>query len=112
MAGSNESGTAGTQQRMADLMSALWQRHLPEMQARLSRLDRAVDAATEGTLQPSLQQEAASVAHKLAGSLGMYGYIHGTELSRTLEELLNASKAPNPADLRARTLELRRSLPL
>jgi HPt (histidine-containing phosphotransfer) domain-containing protein len=32
--------------------------------------------------------DAANVAHKLAGTLGMFGYPRGTDLARLIEEVL------------------------
>ena len=103
---------AQAQQHIRHVMATMWQRHLPEIEARLSLLDRASLAAVQGQLDPSLQKEAVAVAHKLAGSLGMYGYAHSTELARSIEQTLDTPHVPDPAALRACTLELRRSLPL
>ena len=34
------------------------------------------------------REEAGGAAHKLAGSLGMYGYVEGTRIAREIEVLL------------------------
>ena len=54
------------------MLAAIWQRHRPIVLERLNLLDRAASAAMEDTLSLELHEEAAEVAHKLAGSLGMY----------------------------------------
>ena len=79
---------------------------------RLAQLDAASEAAATGTLTDVLREDAASTAHKLAGSLGMFGYPRGTEFARKIEVLLNE---PGPADalsLRELTSSLRESVGL
>ena len=73
---------------------------------RLALLDRA--AQTKPLPQP-LREEATAVAHKLAGSLGMFGFAEGTRLARSLEEHLEGAN-PDPADLAALSNELRATL--
>lgn len=60
----------------------------------------AVEAAVAGvrgaTLTPEVRQKAVLEAHRLAGSLGMFGLPEGTRLAREIEHLLdeNAALAP------------------
>jgi HPt (histidine-containing phosphotransfer) domain-containing protein len=77
------------------MLAALWERNLPMLRDRLAQLDAAADAAATGKLTPELRHDASSTAHKLAGSLGMFGYQRGTEFARKMEVLLNE---PGPAD--------------
>ena len=72
------------------LVSALWERKRPLMLQRLTILDRAAEAAAVGSLEESLCEEALSEAHKLAGSLGTFGFAKGTEIARELEVGLEA----------------------
>ena|ERR1700679_2598052 len=67
------------------LIANLWQRNQPQTLDRLALLDRAAAAAAAEQLTPELREEATSVAHKLAGSLGMFGFPDGTRLARELE---------------------------
>lgn len=76
----------GTQQ----LLATVWNRSLPLIRQRLALLSAAAQQAEIGCLSPSARLEAADTAHKLAGSLGMFGYLRGTELARELESLLEA----------------------
>ena len=73
------------------LLAALWVRVRPLVEERLETLDRAAAAAAVGALPDALRMEAASSAHKLAGSLGMYGYDEGTRIARELELLLSGT---------------------
>jgi HPt (histidine-containing phosphotransfer) domain-containing protein len=94
------------------MLAALWERNLPVLRDRLAQLDAASEAAATGKLTPEMREDAGSTAHKLAGSLGMFGYPRGTEFARKIEVLLNE---PGPADalgLRELTSSLRESVGL
>ena len=88
-------------------ISDLWQRNRPQTLDRLALLDRAA----AGPLTPALRAEAIAVAHKLAGSLGMFGFHDGTRLARDLEIHLEAP-APEPAILTMLASQLRQTLGL
>jgi HPt (histidine-containing phosphotransfer) domain-containing protein len=94
------------------LISALWERSVPLITERLAILDRASQAALHDGLTPGLRDDASDTAHKLAGSLGMFGYPRGTEIARELELLLEADDAVDPVTLRQLVTALRASLPL
>ncbi len=91
------------------LIATLWQRNQPQVLERLAMLDRAAAEAAASILSPGRGHEAAGIAHKLAGSLGMFGFHEGTRLARELEQHLE-SPTPDPALLAALSNELRRSL--
>ena len=91
----------------AALLAALWVKNRPLIEERLAALDAA--AATDGALGEDARQQAESAAHKLAGSLGMYGYDDGTRIARLLEQLVESS-TPEPERLRRLTAELRATI--
>ena len=100
------------QESAKKMLAALWERNLPVLHDRLAQLDAASEAAVTGTLNPEQREDASSTAHKLAGSLGMFGYQRGTEFARKMELLLNE---PGPADalsLRELAASLRESVNL
>ncbi len=70
------------------LLSALWQRNLPLLRNRCTQLEEALAAARSNTLTPQMREEAIATAHKLAGSLGMFGYAEGTVYARRIEQQL------------------------
>ena len=78
--------------KTAALLATLWVKIRPLVEERLATLDKAAAAANAGTLAEDLRKEATSSAHKLAGSLGMYGYDEGTRVARELEVLLGGAK--------------------
>jgi HPt (histidine-containing phosphotransfer) domain-containing protein len=94
------------------LISALWERSVPLITDRLNGLDIACEAAVLGRLSPMMRRGAADTAHKLAGSLGMFGYPRGTELAREIEQLLESDGVVDAGVLRELVLELRETLPL
>jgi len=97
------------QEKTASLLASLWLRNRPLIEERLDTLDRAASSAASGTLVEELREEAADTAHKLAGSLGMYGYDHGTRIARQLELLLDYP-TPDPTQIKTLTTQLRQTL--
>ena len=94
---------------MAAMVAAIWQRNQPQVLERLALLDEAAKALTDGALTASLRESAIATAHKLAGTLGMFGYPEGTHVARALEQQLD-TEAPNPADILRLTTSLRTAL--
>lgn len=78
------------------VIADLWQRNLPILRERLDLLDQIARIALAGTLPEASRMEALNIAHKLSGSLGMFGYQEGTEIARSMELIL---KAPTPTTL-------------
>jgi len=78
------------------LLASLWERSLPVLNDRIAQLERTVLAARAGTLTPQLRKEAAAIAHKLAGSLGMFGYPEGTRFARRIEVHLDHAGPVDP----------------
>jgi HPt (histidine-containing phosphotransfer) domain-containing protein len=93
--------------RTRELLARLWKRSLPLLHERLDALDAA--AHTE-VLPADLRSYAIDAAHKLAGSLGMFGYPEATDIARKMEQLLEAPGTPSPERLTALSTELRASL--
>jgi HPt (histidine-containing phosphotransfer) domain-containing protein len=92
------------------MLTAIWMRHRPVVEQRLDLLDRVAADAEAGALIDELREEAASIAHKLAGSLGMYGYDEGTLIARQIEVMLLAPAPPDAARLGTLVAELRRAI--
>jgi HPt (histidine-containing phosphotransfer) domain-containing protein len=80
-------------EKTAALLKAMWERNLPVLRERVGVLTAAAEASASGTLSEELRVEAAGVAHKLAGSLGMFGYPEGTRLAREIEVALGGGEA-------------------
>jgi HPt (histidine-containing phosphotransfer) domain-containing protein len=96
-------------EKIESLLSALWLRNRPIVEERLASIDQAIAAAANGTLTTEVREAAADDAHKLAGSLGMYGYNRGTHIAREIELLLDY-RTPDHPRLATLSTELRRTL--
>jgi HPt (histidine-containing phosphotransfer) domain-containing protein len=92
------------------LLAELWQKNLPTIRERLDLLDQFASAASTGTLAEGTRVEALGIAHKLAGSLGMYGYQQGTEVASKMERILKSPTPDTLLTLRALAVDLRKSL--
>jgi DNA-binding response OmpR family regulator/HPt (histidine-containing phosphotransfer) domain-containing protein len=55
---------------------------------RLKILEQATKALSNDSLSPQLRHKAEQEAHKLAGTLGSFGFVEGSRLAREIEELL------------------------
>src|ERR1700729_3828673 len=78
------------------LLASLWKKNLPTLRERLDLLDRTAKIAASGKLPEDSRNEALSIAHKLSGSLGMFGYQQGTQIAANMERIL---KSPTPETL-------------
>jgi HPt (histidine-containing phosphotransfer) domain-containing protein len=76
--------------KTSSLLAALWLRNLP--------------------LVEGLREEASHTAHKLAGSLGMYGYDEGTRIAREIEVLLAGDGTRDAARFGNLVAELQRAV--
>ncbi len=103
------SDTASAEAQTNKLIADLWRRNQPVILGRLDLLDAAAAAAKAGPLQESQRAEAESTAHKLSGSLGMFGFQDGTRLARELEKELQSS-SPKAARLLQLSGDLRIAL--
>ena len=77
----------GVEEEINTLLADLWQKHLPALRERLGLLDDAALDATAGRLTDPKRAEAQSVAHKLAGNLGMFGHGEAGSLASEIEQI-------------------------
>jgi HPt (histidine-containing phosphotransfer) domain-containing protein len=92
------------------ILTQLWQKNLPTIRERLDLLDKFGSVAASGELDETTRVEALNIAHKLAGSLGMYGYQQGTEVASKMERILKSPTPETLLTLRALADDLRKSL--
>jgi len=92
------------------MLAAVWERGLPLTRERLTELDNA--AAAGHALTAEQRASAAATAHKLSGSLGMFGFPEGTEAAREIEQMLEAEGPIDVARFIALTTRLRAALGL
>lgn len=94
----------------AALIAELWQRHLPALRERLDILDRIAGSFAAGSTSDQDREEGISISHKLAGSLGMYGYQHGTEIASQIEQFLRSNPPAQTDQVLELSLALRESI--
>lgn len=90
-----------------ELLRAVWQRSLPLIRERLDHFDQTSAHALAATLTPSDLDLARSNAHKLAGSLGTFGYPTASEAARRIEAHLEAAPTVDGTLLKQETTLLR-----
>jgi len=106
----NDSKNDGAFDQIDELLLQLWQKNLPIIRQRLDLLDELGAAAASGKLEEPTRLEALNIAHKLAGSLGMYGYQQGTEVASKMERILKSPTPETLVTLRALADDLRKSI--
>ncbi|MGF1516808.1 MAG: response regulator [Nodosilinea sp.] len=89
---------------------ALWDKFkLPTLQ-RLASLEQAVAALRSGSLPEGSRQSALTDAHKLSGSLGMFGFSAGSRLAQEIEQNLKTATPAAVNQLAALVAALQQAL--
>ena len=102
--------TPDDEAKIGALLASLWERNLSTLHERLDILDRAALESASGNLSEASRREALAVAHKLSGSLGMFGYQRGTEIARQMEQILNNPTPDESNRLTSLAADLRQTL--
>jgi diguanylate cyclase (GGDEF)-like protein len=79
-------------------MSAIWERSRDTIMGRVVVLEAAVLALLAGNLTPESRRQAEREAHKLAGTVGTFGFDEASKLAREAEELLSGTGTIEPSD--------------
>ncbi|NEO83391.1 MAG: response regulator [Spirulina sp. SIO3F2] len=88
-------------------VAQMWQQFREPILARLEAIETAIAALEANQLTEDLRADAEAQAHKLVGSLGMYGLMAGSDYARQLEQRFAAGVHP-PEQINL--IELLRSL--
>ncbi|VEP13388.1 Diguanylate cyclase (GGDEF) domain-containing protein [Hyella patelloides LEGE 07179] len=75
--------------------TVIWQRVKNELDSRVATIEQVAQALCENHLEDELRQQAITVAHKLAGSLGMFDLDEGSRLAREIERILQCPQPLN-----------------
>jgi DNA-binding response OmpR family regulator/HPt (histidine-containing phosphotransfer) domain-containing protein len=70
------------------ITTRVWQQSAHKLLAQVDQIEQATTALVQHCLTPELRAQAAQAAHKLAGSLGIFGLHEGSELAKQLEDWL------------------------
>ena len=84
---------------MDDDIAAIWAEARPRVMGRVDVLRSAADAALAGDLDEARLAEAVGEAHKLAGSLGMFGFSEGSRVAARIEQALDGTAPLAPDGL-------------
>lgn len=76
------------QARVHAALQRVWRQVEPEIQRRLTTLEEAGKALQAGPMDEGCRHEAIDAAHKLAGSLGMFGFAAASAWASEIESLL------------------------
>jgi HPt (histidine-containing phosphotransfer) domain-containing protein len=87
----------GETSELANAMDRIWAKFLPEIEKRVTTLQKAAEDLVNGPLSEEDQRKAGNEAHKLAGVLGTFGLQQGTELAREAEAAYAGSLDRSPA---------------
>lgn len=107
-----DSKSTATSQIPPELM-VLWERSKEKYRDRINILEQAVTALATDTLSEELRQQAQMQAHTLLGSLGSFGLMDASRLSREIEQTFQTNRTLNPAQkeqLSTQVLALRQVL--
>jgi diguanylate cyclase (GGDEF)-like protein len=83
---------------MAAAMAGVWERFRGTIFGRVQTLEAAALALLEGTLTEEERRKAEREAHKLAGSVGTFGFAEGSAVARRLEHLFAGAAGARTAD--------------
>nr|WP_242017210.1 response regulator [Trichocoleus sp. FACHB-46] len=87
------------EQKIKAKTSKIWQKFKGKFIEQFSTLERVALALKTNSFSLELQQQAQQEAHKLAGSLGIFGLMQGSQLARELEDLFQTSVTLATADI-------------
>jgi Hpt domain len=81
---------------LAAALGRLWTRFLPEICNRVAIIQTAAAACAAGKLSTAQREAANAASHKLAGTLGTFNLMRGTDLAREFEILSSRDDTSDP----------------
>ena len=95
------------------IRARIWEQTKEQTLARLDLLKQAFSDLSGSEFTPERRAQAASESHKLAGSLGTFGFLEASRLAQAMEQMLKQNDELKPEDgkvLGQFLLQLRREL--
>jgi diguanylate cyclase (GGDEF)-like protein len=96
--GAPAAAAAGGASALSSAVAGVWARYRDQVLARVDVLEAAALGLLEGRLDREGRREAEREAHKLAGSVGTFGFAEGSRLAREAETLLAGPAALGQAE--------------
>jgi HPt (histidine-containing phosphotransfer) domain-containing protein len=91
-------------------LEKVWLHSKPEAVSRLAALEGFMEKLRSGTMDDKCLDVARSAAHRLAGSLGMFGLDEGSSCAAKIEALLCQDSAPDTVRMGELVQQLRNLL--
>ena len=85
-------------ERIAAAVERVWSERLGSILDQIDVIEEAVADLLQGRLQPQLREPAQREAHKLAGSLGTFGFTLGSSIAREMEAIFARAEALQDRD--------------
>ncbi len=77
-------------------LDSMWTRHRPQILERVTVLEAAATAVATKSITTAEREAAQAAAHKLAGTLGMFNLMHGTDVAREIEQIYSRGSPSRP----------------
>ncbi|MGA7955346.1 MAG: response regulator [Gloeobacterales cyanobacterium] len=91
-------------------VAEVWDRFQKRVSEQIEVLDQAATALSQKALVEELQQQAIREAHTLAGALGTFGFMEGSQRAREIEHLLQSKQSPKAKHLHQLVNALRQEI--
>jgi DNA-binding response OmpR family regulator/HPt (histidine-containing phosphotransfer) domain-containing protein len=105
--------SGGAEVSTPPMLVEIWNRYADQMSGRVESIEQAIAALTTQSLSAEARHQAWQSAHTLAGALGTFGLVHGSQAAKQIELLLDA-KTELTSDkldcLQAKIIELRQEI--
>lgn len=92
----SSASTSETQQleQLWQDLTRLWREVQPEIMEQVAALEQVAEMLQTQAIAPTFKEQAIANVHRLVGTVGSYGFTHGSELARQIETLLLKSDRP------------------
>lgn len=80
-------------------LRAIWDRREEDVLEQVALLERATLCLIGGDLADELRRQALSAAHKLAGSVGTFGFAEASNIARRIEDQLDGEEDIDPTEV-------------
>jgi DNA-binding response OmpR family regulator/HPt (histidine-containing phosphotransfer) domain-containing protein len=91
-------------------VAEVWNRFQKRVAEQIAVLDQAAVALADRSLAQELEQKAIQEAHTLAGALGTFGFMEGSQRAREIEHLLQSEHEPKARQLHQLVHALRQEI--
>ena len=83
---------------LSEGLARIWEKHRPAVMEQVASLEEAAEAELSGHLDAEGRGVAEQNAHKLAGSVGTFGFTLASELAGEIEHIVGGSDQLSPPD--------------